>query len=70
MDRVQKVLYHELLDMYEDNRGGWYADIIEFITKNEELFEDVHIEYLMEAWTVRPPKRISFTDPIHWDYEI
>lgn len=70
MDRVQKVLYHEDIEMYEDNLGEWYKDIEEVIRKNEELFEDIDIEYLIESWTTKPPKRINFITPLTWEYEI
>lgn len=70
MDKVQKVLYHEDLDMYEDNLGGWYEDIGDFVNRNAQLFEDVDIESLIMNWTQKPPKRINFISPLEWEYEI
>lgn len=67
---VQKVLYHEDLDMYEDNLGGWYEDIGDFVNRNAQLFEDVDIESLIMSWTQKPPKRINFINPLEWEYEI
>ena len=70
MSRVQKILHHEDIDMYEDDLGGWYTDIEDVIRKNEALFdEDIDIEYLILSWTQNPPKRITFISPLCWEYE-
>lgn len=69
MSSVQKILYHEDIEMYENNLGGWYKDIEEVVRKNEDLFEDMDIEYLIQSWTIKPPKRINFITPLEWEYE-
>lgn len=69
MSRVQKILYHEDLEMYEDDLGGWYKDIEDVVHRNAELFEDLSIEYLIQSWTQNPPKRINFISPLEWEYE-
>lgn len=68
--QVQKVLHHEDIDKFEDNLGKWYDTIEDVVRQNEELFEDVDIEYLIQSWTAKPPKRITFIRPLHWEYEI
>lgn len=71
MSTVQKILYHEDIDMYEDNLGGWYVTIEDVIRQNEALFDpDIDIEYLIQSWNIRPPKRINFISPLEWEYEI
>lgn len=67
---VQKVLYHEDLGKFEDDLGKWYDTIEDVVRHNVELFEDVDIEYLILSWTVKPPKRINFINPIQWEYDI
>lgn len=70
MSRVQKVLYHEDTEMYEADNGIWYNTIEEVVRQNIEYFQDIDIEYLIQNWSIKPPKRINFISPIEWIYEV
>lgn len=69
--KPQRILYHEDMDMFEDNLGGFYISVEEVIEQNAWYYDKYDITYLIEEWTQQTPKRINMNDhSLTWDYDV